>query len=1270
MVGVVRVGAAWGHAFDVLPVETERCRPVVVVGVRPGLSGEVPVDTGGAPAAVEGVTDTVGSVVNAVVVAVPLWDATFATLVGANVADALVGVVRAVWVVSRVTGADVPGVAVVVGQLHAVAVGDEVVLARPVVVVRVGVTTGVDRVRAHLEVVAVPDEGREVDVVRLPSRAHASERWGPVDGGEAHATLHVHTDGVVGRGKAVNLRRSVLRHDAHSAVLHHDVVDRGSGSFDPKRRTGVRGVDDRGVADADAAAVDLDRGHVVVGGLCAVDFSGLGEHQCTVGANVERRHGGGVLVEVLQDTTGDRKRAVSDVQSDAVGRTGGLDGPLAARVGRDVHDERTAVADGEHRTVGRGGGHGHHGSHHDEGAAVDVKVSGQRHWEAVEEVDTRAGLCALEGLVVRHPGAVHVGLVKVDRSGLQEQLNLVAEAKASGGVPRRGHFGLVLTGCTPSEDVVIAVGVAVGVTGDDPCFGHARGVGLGDANLEQRSSGAGRGVHHGGSNAVARLVHLRDDAVDQGLTVEGHLSEATVPNGRGGRDVHRTAGGVATGVCTIGGTRTVIVADVDQDNVAVRRSLGEVVAAAVNVAGGHFNRGQRDVRVAPIDGIHRGVVVVDARTHLHHDGVGGRGREAVQTANVCVLEDEAPGTAVDGQVTDVQVLPCLGLGVRRGAGNRHVACTDVLKDAEVDALHRDVAGIDVHHDRVIAHWSNGGRAPAVGGDPQVSAAEVDVVNVHAGHGVEAAVGVIRHADVVEVNVGVAAVHGVDGHTGLAGRVADAHVGNGHVLQINIDEVHVGIRDGDVLDKEAASGGTWVVDDRATPSLSVGVAVLHGTFRQDGDGVLSEVETRIVRAVHGEVRHLDDRPLTRAVLEGRSDVREGHVVHGEVTHVGVGAGGAAVAAARGNRGVAGVAEVDVRELVSVVSAGRTRGGERHALPLGASLALEGNRVGRVAVDLHLVARAVKGNSLTVGHLNHDAGLNGEVSGDGQVVVARVDADWAVVDVPRGVRGDVGVNVRTLAVVWHGAVANAAVNRRVVVAVVGGVVAPPWRNRAGARRRVARVRHAREVAAPRRDAALKARRSVVDEVHVTLTTQANAVVGVGALVEGAEVLELEVIRHVDVRVAAGLVGVPVPAVRAVVAVRGTAAAAADRRVVVLDLGQAWREGLVAVARRGGVHAVVGGERVGAVEPAVPLLQGLTLGAGLVLVSRDGVVDVDLTAGVVLELKLVGHVVEDNLVGAQVGVGVPHVVPLNDEHLVRVADFERGSRGLNGVRRGHVG
>ena len=198
VVRVVRVGSAGGHTVDVLPVEAERCGPVVVVGVRTGLSGEVPVDTRGAPAAVEGVANTVGSVVNAVVVAVPLWDTTRATLVGANIANTLVGVARAVRIVSGVTSADVPGVAGVVGQLHAVAVGDEVVLARPVVVVRVSVATGVDRVGAHLEVVAVPDEGREVDVVGLPSPAHASERRGTVDGGEAHATLHVHTDGVVG----------------------------------------------------------------------------------------------------------------------------------------------------------------------------------------------------------------------------------------------------------------------------------------------------------------------------------------------------------------------------------------------------------------------------------------------------------------------------------------------------------------------------------------------------------------------------------------------------------------------------------------------------------------------------------------------------------------------------------------------------------------------------------------------------------------------------------------------------------------------------------------------------------------------------------------------------------------------------------------------------------------------------------------------------------------------------------------------------------------
>ena len=72
---------------------------------------------------------------------------------------------------------------------------------------------------------------------------------------------------------------------------------------------------------------------------------------------------------------------------------------------------------------------------------------------------------------------------------MQEQLDLVAEAKATGGVPRRGHFGLVLAGSTPSEDVVIAVGVTVGVTGDDPRFSHARGVGLGNTNLEEGVAG-------------------------------------------------------------------------------------------------------------------------------------------------------------------------------------------------------------------------------------------------------------------------------------------------------------------------------------------------------------------------------------------------------------------------------------------------------------------------------------------------------------------------------------------------------------------------------------------------------------------------------------------------------------------------------------------------------------------------------------------------------------------------------------------------------------
>ena len=208
------------------------------------------------------------------------------------------------------------------------------------------------------------------------------------------------------------------------------------------------------------------------------------------------------------------------------------------------------------------------------------------------------------------------------------------------------------------------------------------------------------------------------------------------------------------------------------------------------------------------------------------------------------------------------------------------------------------------------------------------------------------------------------------------------------------------------------------------------------------------------------------------------------------------------------------------------------------------------------------------------------------------------------------------------------------------------------------------HRREAAAPRGDAALEAGGAVVDEVHVSLTTKADAVVRVRSLVEGTEVLEVEVIGHVDVGVAAVLVGVPVPAVSAVVAVRGTAAAATEGRVEVLDFRQTRCETLVAVGSRRGVHAVVAGEGVGSVEPTGSLLQVLTLRAGRVLVSRGRVVDVDLASGVVLELKLVRHVVEDHLVGAQVCAGVTHVVPFNDEHLVGVTDLERGRRGLHGV------
>ena len=128
------------------------------------------------------------------------------------------------------------------------------------------------------------------------------------------------------------------------------------------------------------------------------------------------------------------------------------------------------------------------------------------------------------------------------------------------------------------------------------------------------------------------------------------------------------------------------------------------------------------------------------------------------------------------------------------------------------------------------------------------------------------------------------MHRVNGDTGLCGRVGHRDVGQRHVLEVNIDEVHVGVLHRQVLCMQSTGRGTWEVHDGTSPGLSILVTVLDVTFNQRSYRILWEVETGFVHTVDAEVRHGEDRSLTASVGEDRPDVGERHVTHRVVTRV--------------------------------------------------------------------------------------------------------------------------------------------------------------------------------------------------------------------------------------------------------------------------------------------------------------------------------------------------------------------------------------------------
>ena len=130
----------------------------------------------------------------------------------------------------------------------------------------------------------------------------------------------------------------------------------------------------------------------------------------------------------------------------------------------------------------------------------------------------------------------------------------------------------------------------------------------------------------------------------------------------------------------------------------------------------------------------------------------------------------------------------------------------------------------------------------------------------------------------------------------------------------------------------------------------------------------------------------------------------------------------MAASRAEHSVFGVVEVHIAELMTVISStrGGTIVGKRHTQPVSTVHAGEVDGVGGVTNSGELGTRTIEGNTLSSSDLNLHTRLNGQVGTHREVLVGRVDANWAVSKVPVRVRGDIRGDIGSLTFVGHDAV----------------------------------------------------------------------------------------------------------------------------------------------------------------------------------------------------------------------------------------------------------
>ena len=543
-------GTGWRHAFDGLPTEAELVGSIVGA-VAGGLAEPEAVEV-----VVVAVTEVVGTVVDRVVVAVPRRCTTVTTAVGTDRAHAFSGVAFGVGVVTDlVVARHVPGVAVGVGDLHVVAVGDEVVLARSIVVRRVSVTATVDRVGTELQVVTVTDVVRQVKLVGGPASSLARKGAAAVDGGQRHTAVARQTNGVAVGDEAVNVRSGVVRLDTNSGVAHRDTGSGCPGVLEPQCRTRRTVVDDGRVGEVGRTAVHLDRGHVVGGSRCTVDGSTVLHHQFSACANVQSGVHGGVLCDVTQGGTVQGQRTVLDVQVEAVGGGHSTDRGRVARGTFVVGGDETggpsegtgAGSQSDHRAARRRAQDLQRTALQFNTAAVQHQVSRDGEGGVVKGEGVRTGVPVARQVgpsrVVHQGVTVQRGVVEDDRCRFEQQVKVVTPRERVV-VPRAGQrnvavivgVGLVLTGRTEGTNDVVFVGRRVAVSHHNPNAGVAVGVGDVRADLEHLVHAA---VEQGGRDHVVSLP----DSHTAGQAVGSDGSQATVVDHGRRSNVHGTVAG-------------------------------------------------------------------------------------------------------------------------------------------------------------------------------------------------------------------------------------------------------------------------------------------------------------------------------------------------------------------------------------------------------------------------------------------------------------------------------------------------------------------------------------------------------------------------------------------------------------------------------------------------------------------------------------------------------------------------------------------------------